>query len=123
MPCFCAWFCVLGQNPLLALLNSDPSDLSVSLICCSREKLWICMEYCGGGSLQDIYHGELLLLLSGSHEHTETRETAENLPVYYDVLARCQLSFCIDVCVAVTGPLSEAQIAYVSRETLQVSCF
>uniref|UniRef100_A0A8C5WCD4 Mitogen-activated protein kinase kinase kinase kinase n=1 Tax=Leptobrachium leishanense TaxID=445787 RepID=A0A8C5WCD4_9ANUR len=23
----------------------------------SREKLWICMEYCGGGSLQDIYHG------------------------------------------------------------------
>uniref|UniRef100_A0A3Q2ZI02 non-specific serine/threonine protein kinase n=1 Tax=Hippocampus comes TaxID=109280 RepID=A0A3Q2ZI02_HIPCM len=23
-----------------------------------REKLWICMEYCGGGSLQDIYHGE-----------------------------------------------------------------
>ncbi|XP_055361422.1 mitogen-activated protein kinase kinase kinase kinase 5 isoform X3 [Betta splendens] len=40
-----------------------------------REKLWICMEYCGGGSLQDIYH--------------------------------------------VTGPLSEHQIAYVSRETLQ----
>ncbi|XP_061825037.1 mitogen-activated protein kinase kinase kinase kinase 5 isoform X2 [Nerophis lumbriciformis] len=40
-----------------------------------REKLWICMEYCGGGSLQDIYH--------------------------------------------VTGPLSEMQIAYVSRETLQ----
>uniref|UniRef100_A0A3B4VFV1 non-specific serine/threonine protein kinase n=1 Tax=Seriola dumerili TaxID=41447 RepID=A0A3B4VFV1_SERDU len=21
-----------------------------------REKLWICMEFCGGGSLQDIYH-------------------------------------------------------------------
>uniref|UniRef100_A0A8C0J674 non-specific serine/threonine protein kinase n=1 Tax=Chelonoidis abingdonii TaxID=106734 RepID=A0A8C0J674_CHEAB len=42
----------------------------------NREKLWICMEYCGGGSLQDIYH--------------------------------------------VTGPLSELQIAYVCRETLQV---
>ncbi|XP_063040405.1 mitogen-activated protein kinase kinase kinase kinase 5 isoform X7 [Engraulis encrasicolus] len=41
----------------------------------SREKLWICMEYCGGGSLQDIYN--------------------------------------------VTGPLSELQIAYVCRETLQ----
>ncbi|TRY99058.1 hypothetical protein DNTS_022304, partial [Danionella cerebrum] len=40
-----------------------------------RDKLWICMEYCGGGSLQDIYH--------------------------------------------VTGPLSESQIAYVTRETLQ----
>ncbi|KAM4603436.1 mitogen-activated protein kinase kinase kinase kinase 3 [Polymixia lowei] len=40
-----------------------------------RDKLWICMEFCGGGSLQDIYH--------------------------------------------VTGPLTESQIAYVSRETLQ----
>ncbi|XP_074990545.1 mitogen-activated protein kinase kinase kinase kinase 1 isoform X1 [Calonectris borealis] len=38
-------------------------------------KLWICMELCGGGSLQDIYH--------------------------------------------VTGPLSELQIAYVCRETLE----
>lgn len=25
-----------------------------------RDKLWICMEYCGGGSLQDIYHSMLL---------------------------------------------------------------
>ena len=23
-----------------------------------RDKLWICMEYCGGNSLQDIYNGE-----------------------------------------------------------------
>ncbi|XP_025020912.1 mitogen-activated protein kinase kinase kinase kinase 1 isoform X2 [Python bivittatus] len=38
-------------------------------------KLWICMEFCGGGSLQDIYQ--------------------------------------------VTGPLSELQIAYICRETLQ----
>uniref|UniRef100_A0A8C0J4N9 non-specific serine/threonine protein kinase n=1 Tax=Chelonoidis abingdonii TaxID=106734 RepID=A0A8C0J4N9_CHEAB len=28
----------------------------------NREKLWICMEYCGGGSLQDIYHGILKLI-------------------------------------------------------------
>uniref|UniRef100_A0A8D2LE64 Mitogen-activated protein kinase kinase kinase kinase 1 n=1 Tax=Varanus komodoensis TaxID=61221 RepID=A0A8D2LE64_VARKO len=40
-------------------------------------KLWICMEFCAGGSLQDIYQA--------------------------------------------TGPLSELQIAYVCRETLQVS--
>ncbi|XP_029904190.1 mitogen-activated protein kinase kinase kinase kinase 3-like [Myripristis murdjan] len=40
-----------------------------------REKLWICMEFCGGGSLQDIYH--------------------------------------------ITGPLTESQIAYMTRETLQ----
>lgn len=29
-----------------------------------RDKLWICMEYCGGGSLQDIYHSELFLLFT-----------------------------------------------------------
>ncbi|KAG8146671.1 hypothetical protein E2320_013793 [Naja naja] len=40
-----------------------------------NDRLWICMEYCGGGSLQEIYHS--------------------------------------------TGPLSEKQIAYVCRETLQ----
>ncbi|XP_051901012.1 mitogen-activated protein kinase kinase kinase kinase 2-like isoform X2 [Pristis pectinata] len=40
-----------------------------------NNKLWICMEFCGAGSLQDIYQ--------------------------------------------VTGPLSEKQIAYVCRETLQ----
>ena len=28
------------------------------------DKLWICMEYCGGGSMQDIYHGTKLLLLA-----------------------------------------------------------
>ncbi|XP_026571144.1 mitogen-activated protein kinase kinase kinase kinase 1 [Pseudonaja textilis] len=39
------------------------------------KKLWICMEFCAGGSLQDIYQ--------------------------------------------VTGPLSELQIAYICRETLQ----
>uniref|UniRef100_A0A8C2P0E9 Mitogen-activated protein kinase kinase kinase kinase n=1 Tax=Capra hircus TaxID=9925 RepID=A0A8C2P0E9_CAPHI len=51
------------------------SNIIFFLFHVSREKLWICMEYCGGGSLQDIYH--------------------------------------------VTGPLSELQIAYVCRETLQ----
>ncbi|XP_059087695.1 uncharacterized protein LOC131884074 [Tigriopus californicus] len=40
-----------------------------------RDKLWICMEYCGGSSLQDIYH--------------------------------------------ITGPLTEKQIAFMCRETLQ----
>lgn len=26
-----------------------------------RDKLWICMEYCGGGSLQDIYHSRYFI--------------------------------------------------------------
>jgi len=29
------------------------------LLCYRRDKLWIAMEYCGGGSMQDIYHSEL----------------------------------------------------------------
>uniref|UniRef100_A0A8C0FFJ1 Mitogen-activated protein kinase kinase kinase kinase n=1 Tax=Bubo bubo TaxID=30461 RepID=A0A8C0FFJ1_BUBBB len=57
-----------------------------------RDKLWICMEFCGGGSLQDIYHD-----LSEVGPWRE-RKTPPLL---------------------VTGPLSEQQIAYVSRETLQ----
>lgn len=34
---------------------------------CRRDKLWISMEYCGGGSLQDIYHGE-----NSMHRNTNT---------------------------------------------------
>ena len=26
-----------------------------------RDKLWIAMEYCGGGSMQDIYHSKYKL--------------------------------------------------------------
>ena len=28
------------------------------------DKLWIAMEFCGGGSLQDIYHGKCILIIS-----------------------------------------------------------
>ena len=28
-----------------------------------RDKLWICMEYCGGSSLQDIYHSKYFFKL------------------------------------------------------------
>uniref|UniRef100_A0A3B4BC75 non-specific serine/threonine protein kinase n=1 Tax=Periophthalmus magnuspinnatus TaxID=409849 RepID=A0A3B4BC75_9GOBI len=37
-----------------------------------RDKLWISMEYCGGGSLQDIYHGEtdvVIVTASPSVQH------------------------------------------------------
>ena len=27
-----------------------------------RDKLWICMEFCGGSSLQDIYHSKWTML-------------------------------------------------------------
>ncbi|XP_076584844.1 mitogen-activated protein kinase kinase kinase kinase 3-like isoform X1 [Chaetodon auriga] len=68
-------FAVLQQE-ILMMKDCKHSNIVAyygSYLC--REKLWICMEFCGGGSLQDIYH--------------------------------------------ITGPLTEAQIAYVLRETLQ----
>ena len=27
------------------------------------DKLWIAMEFCGGGSLQDIYHGKHVMCI------------------------------------------------------------
>lgn len=30
------------------------------LFLCRRDRLWIAMEFCGGGSLQDIYHGQCM---------------------------------------------------------------
>uniref|UniRef100_A0A3P8RMJ4 non-specific serine/threonine protein kinase n=1 Tax=Amphiprion percula TaxID=161767 RepID=A0A3P8RMJ4_AMPPE len=36
-----------------------------------RDKLWISMEYCGGGSLQDIYHGN-----DDMHPDTHRHSTA-----------------------------------------------
>ena len=38
-----------------------------------RDKLWICMEYCGGSSLQDIYHSKKLPL-----NHSVQRCTKES---------------------------------------------
>lgn len=37
--------------------------------CCRRDKLWICMEYCGGGSLQDIYHSEFVISIDRYSHH------------------------------------------------------
>lgn len=38
-----------------------------------RDKLWIAMEFCGGGSLQDIYHGNLLVRLCCLYGENGTR--------------------------------------------------
>lgn len=38
---------------------SWPSPVPTPALCSPRnDRLWICMEFCGGGSLQEIYHGE-----------------------------------------------------------------
>uniref|UniRef100_A0A8D0L540 Mitogen-activated protein kinase kinase kinase kinase n=1 Tax=Sphenodon punctatus TaxID=8508 RepID=A0A8D0L540_SPHPU len=69
-------FAVVQQEIIMMKDCKHPNIVAYFGSYLRRDKLWICMEFCGGGSLQDIYH--------------------------------------------VTGPLSEQQIAYVSRETLQV---
>ncbi|NXW88104.1 M4K3 kinase, partial [Alopecoenas beccarii] len=68
-------FAVVQQEIIMMKDCKHPNIVAYFGSYLRRDKLWICMEFCGGGSLQDIYH--------------------------------------------VTGPLSEHQIAYVSRETLQ----
>uniref|UniRef100_A0A8C5SRV3 non-specific serine/threonine protein kinase n=1 Tax=Laticauda laticaudata TaxID=8630 RepID=A0A8C5SRV3_LATLA len=70
-------FAVVQQEIIMMKDCKHPNIVAYFGSYLRRDKLWICMEFCGGGSLQDIYH--------------------------------------------VTGPLSEQQIAYVSRETLQVN--
>jgi len=68
-------FSIIQQEILMMKDCRHPNIVAYFGSYLRREKLWICMEYCGGGSLQDIYH--------------------------------------------ITGPLTEKQIAYMSRETLQ----
>ncbi|GAB5569883.1 mitogen-activated protein kinase kinase kinase kinase 3 isoform X2 [Prionailurus iriomotensis] len=70
-------FAVVQQEIIMMKDCKHPNIVAYFGSYLRRDKLWICMEFCGGGSLQDIYH--------------------------------------------VTGPLSELQIAYVSRETLQLT--
>ena len=68
-------FSIIQQEILMMKDCRHPNIVAYFGSYLRRDKLWICMEYCGGGSLQDIYH--------------------------------------------ITGPLSEKQIAFMSRETLQ----
>ena len=68
-------FAIIQQEILMMKDCRHPNIVAYFGSYLRRDKLWICMEYCGGGSLQDIYH--------------------------------------------ITGPLSEKQIAFMCRETLQ----
>lgn len=76
-----------------------------------RDKLWICMEYCGGGSLQDIYHSRYFINIFSINIKKDICNEIAFLG-YITVLKK----FINDV--TVTGPLSEIQIAYMCRETL-----
>lgn len=50
-----------------------------SCVCLSRNtKLWICMEYCGGGSLQDMYHGLYCIQISVKYSYCRSCITKTN---------------------------------------------
>lgn len=49
-------FAVIQQEILMMKDCRHPNIIAYYGSYLRRDKLWICMEYCGGGSLQDIYH-------------------------------------------------------------------
>uniref|UniRef100_A0A674CXL7 Mitogen-activated protein kinase kinase kinase kinase n=1 Tax=Salmo trutta TaxID=8032 RepID=A0A674CXL7_SALTR len=63
-----------------------------------NNKLWICMEYCGGGSLQDIYHGTMplsldFLCLQGLRHLHETGKMHRDIKVMYRILLEIKPDF------------------------------
>jgi mitogen-activated protein kinase kinase kinase kinase 5 len=87
-------FAIIQQEILMMKDCRHPNVIAYYGSYLRKDKLWICMEYCGGGSLQDIYHSNNL-----------------NQKIVHH-FSEFILWF------AVTGPLSEAQIAYMCKETL-----
>lgn len=49
-------FSVIQQEILMMKNCQHPNIVAFYGSYLRRDKLWICMEFCGGGSLQDIYH-------------------------------------------------------------------
>lgn len=49
-------FAIIQQEILMMRDCLHPNIIAYYGSYLRRDKLWICMEYCGGGSLQDIYH-------------------------------------------------------------------
>lgn len=49
-------FSIIQQEILMMKNCHHPNIVAFYGSYLRRDKLWICMEYCGGGSLQDIYH-------------------------------------------------------------------
>ncbi|KAG8263654.1 Mitogen-activated protein kinase kinase kinase kinase 1 [Homalodisca vitripennis] len=49
-------FVIIQQEILMMKDCRHPNIIAYYGSYLRRDKLWICMEYCGGGSLQDIYH-------------------------------------------------------------------
>lgn len=55
-------FAVIQQEILLLRECVHPNIISYYASYIRKDRLWIVMEYCQGGSLQDIYQREFLIL-------------------------------------------------------------
>uniref|UniRef100_A0A3Q0RJZ0 non-specific serine/threonine protein kinase n=1 Tax=Amphilophus citrinellus TaxID=61819 RepID=A0A3Q0RJZ0_AMPCI len=51
-------FSIIQQEIIIVKSCKHPNIVAYYGSYIRANKLWICMEFCGGGSLQDIYHGE-----------------------------------------------------------------
>uniref|UniRef100_A0A452QQU9 Mitogen-activated protein kinase kinase kinase kinase n=1 Tax=Ursus americanus TaxID=9643 RepID=A0A452QQU9_URSAM len=55
-------FAVVQQEIIMMKDCKHPNIVAYFGSYLRRDKLWICMEFCGGGSLQDIYHVSLIFV-------------------------------------------------------------
>uniref|UniRef100_A0A8C2RGS4 Mitogen-activated protein kinase kinase kinase kinase n=1 Tax=Capra hircus TaxID=9925 RepID=A0A8C2RGS4_CAPHI len=58
-------FAVVQQEIIMMKDCKHPNIVAYFGSYLRRDKLWICMEFCGGGSLQDIYHGKTKSYIKG----------------------------------------------------------
>lgn len=56
-------FAIIQQEILMMKDCRHPNIIAYYGSYLRRDKLWICMEYCGGGSLQDIYHSMVFIYI------------------------------------------------------------
>ena len=94
---FCLSLSIHGLCQLLGTIFQDCRHSNIVAYFGSylrKDKLWICMEYCGGGSLQVA-------------------------PIYQQIRNQNTTFVELQDIYHITGPLSEKQIAFMCRETLQ----
>uniref|UniRef100_A0A673ZIH0 Mitogen-activated protein kinase kinase kinase kinase n=1 Tax=Salmo trutta TaxID=8032 RepID=A0A673ZIH0_SALTR len=90
-----------------------------------NNKLWICMEYCGGGSLQDIYHGSWrtshTLFFGGGggglHHLHETGKMHRDIKVIFTKILFLQLSHGIFFSPADFGVAAEINASVAKRKS------
>ncbi|CAG9116185.1 unnamed protein product [Plutella xylostella] len=101
-------FAIIQQEILMMKDCRHPNIVAYYGSYLRRDKLWISMEYCGGGSLQNLSRHmsstcrrDVALCSATSHATIQRHLRVAEQDIYH-----------------VTGPLTELQIAFMCRETL-----